>query len=173
MQDVTSMTGISEEMVQELHSRNNSLQESIQALEEGQKVSHLQNEQLQHQKSALQDLIGGLYRDEKILGTSYNSSSRLLDTKHDGRSHVAGSTSPHYQDYRYDNKYSTGFDNRHRTSDDSDTERKLSYKEFQEPKTETYSRYSRADQFSTVFEEYPSRYSSYEYKDFGRVGGLY
>ena len=41
MQDVTSMTGISEEIVQELHSRNNSLKKSLQALEEGQKVSHL------------------------------------------------------------------------------------------------------------------------------------
>ena len=169
------MTGISEEMVQELHSRNNSLKKSVQALEEGQKVSLLQNEQLQYQKSALQDLIGGLCRDEKIHGTSYNSSSRLLDTKHDGRSHVAGSPSPRYQDshYSYDNKYSTGFDNRHRTNEDSDAERKLSYKEFQEPKNETCSRCSRADQFSTVFEEYPSRYSNYEYKDFGGVGGLY
>ena len=167
------MTGISEEIVQELHSRNNSLKKSLQALEEGQKVSHLQNEQLQHQKSALQDLIGGLCRDEKIPGTSYNSSSRLLDTKHDGRSPVARSTSPSYQHYRYDNKYSIGFDNRHRASDDSESERKLSYKEFQEPKNETCSRCSRVDQFSTVFEEYPSRYSNYEYKAFGRVGGLY
>ena len=63
MQDVRSMTRISEEMVQQLHSRNNSLKKSLQALEEGQKVSHLQNEQLYHQKSVLQDLIGGLCRD--------------------------------------------------------------------------------------------------------------
>ena len=155
------MTGISEEIVQELHSRNNSLKKSLQALEEGQKVSHLQNEQLQHQKSALQDLIGGLCRDEKIPGTSYNSSSRLLDTKPDGRSHVAGSISPSYQDHR------------HRANDDSESERQLSYREFQEPKNETCSRCSRVDQFSTVLEEYPSRYSNYEYKAFGRVGGLY
>ena len=168
------MTGISKEIVQELNSRNNSLKKSLQALEEGQKVSHLQNEQLQHQKSALQDLIGGLCKDEKTPGTSYNSSSRLLDTKHDhGRSHMAGSTSPSYQHYRYDSKYSIGFDNRHRANDDSDSERKLSYKEFQEPKNETCSRCSRVDQFSTVFEEYPSRYSKDEYKDLGRVGGLY
>lgn len=166
MQHVTSMTGISEEIVQELHSRNNSLKKSLQALEEGQKVSHLQNEQLQHQKSALQDLF-------KIPGTSYNSSSRLLDIKHDRRSHVAGSTSPSYQHYRYDNKYSIGFENRHRANDDSESERKLSYKEFQESKNETCSRCSRVDQFSTVFEEYPSRYSNYEYKAFGQVGGLY
>lgn len=75
MQDVKSMTGISEEMVQELRTRNNNLKKSLQALEEGQKTSHLQNEQLRHQKSALQNLIGDLTRDEEPGSTSYNASS--------------------------------------------------------------------------------------------------
>ena len=76
MQDVKSLTGMSEEMVQELHTRNNNLKKSLQALEEGQKTSHLQNEQLRHQKSALQNLIGDLTRDEEPGSTSYNVSPR-------------------------------------------------------------------------------------------------
>ena len=41
MKDVKSLTGMSEEVVQELHSRNNSFKKSLQTLEEGQRTSHL------------------------------------------------------------------------------------------------------------------------------------
>lgn len=81
MQDVKSMTGLSEEMVQELHTRNDNLKKSLQALEEGQKTSHLQNEQLRHQKSVLQNLIGDLTRHEEPGSTSYNTSPRYQESK--------------------------------------------------------------------------------------------
>ena len=75
------MTGMSEEMVQELRTRNDNLKKSLQALEEGQKTSHLQNEQLRHQKSALQSLIGDLTRHQEPGITSYNASPRYQEVK--------------------------------------------------------------------------------------------
>ena len=95
MQDVTSMTGMSEEMVQELRTRNNNLKRSLQALEEGQKTSHLQNEQLRHQKSVLQNLIGDLTRDEEPGSTSYNASPRYEEFN---RPSKYGSTYNHHND---------------------------------------------------------------------------
>ena len=80
------MTGMSEEMVQELRTRNNNLKKSLQALEEGQKTSHLQNEQLRHQKSALQNLIGDLTRDEEPGSTSYDASPRYKEFKRPSKS---------------------------------------------------------------------------------------
>ena len=118
MHDVKSMTGMSEEMVQELRTRNNNLKRSLQALEEGQKTSHLQNEQLRHQKSALQNLIGDLTRDEEPSSTSYNASpthkefkrpmkydstySRHHDEELDGTSYNESSK---YLDTRHRSKY--------------------------------------------------------------------
>ena len=161
---------MSEEMVQELRTRNKNLTRSLQALEEGQKTSHLQNEQLRHQRSALQNLIGDLTRDEEpgsasyyaspthkefkrpskydstyshhneeLDGTSYNRSSKYLDTKHkskyahvheneklDGTSYKASSRYP-----KYEGKYDRSYDNRY---DDfsTNTENGYSAKEFKE-----------------------------------------
>ncbi|KAJ7376235.1 hypothetical protein OS493_035896 [Desmophyllum pertusum] len=124
MQDVKSMTGMSEEMVQELHTRNNSLKKSLQALEEGQQTSHLQNEQLRHQKSVLQNLIGDLCKHEEpgdLGGTSYNASSKYLESKHASkydRSHdnedlggTSYNSSSKYLDSKHRSKYARGHDN--------------------------------------------------------------
>lgn len=89
------MTGLSEEMVQELHTRNDNLKKSLQALEEGQKTSHLQNEQLRHQKSVLQNLIGDLTRHEEPGSTSYKTSPRYQESKR---------SSNYDRSYRHDNE---------------------------------------------------------------------
>lgn len=86
MQDVKSMSGVSEEMAQELHNRNSSLMKSLQALEEGQKTSHLQNEQLRHEKSVLQNLIGDMCckhegGSDDVIGTSYNTAPKYQEYK--------------------------------------------------------------------------------------------
>ena len=169
---------MSEEMVQELHSRNNSLKKSLQTLEEEQRTSCLQNEQLRHQKSDLQNLIGDLCRDEKVADTSYNSSSILLDSKYDDRSdEVVGksySTSPRHLDYKYQCKYSGRYDNRYDENYQRNTDGKYLSQEFKEMQHgKKCSRCSKADRYSTVFDKYPSRNSSYEYKDFGRGSSLY
>ena len=121
MQDVKSMTGMSEEMVQELHSRNNSLKKSLEALEEGQKTSHLQNEQLRHQKSVLQNLIGDLRERQEPGDTSYNASSRYVDSKYvskydrsydnEALGTTSYNTSSKYLDSRHSSKYARGQDN--------------------------------------------------------------
>ena len=169
---------MSEEMVQELHTRNNSLKKSLQDLEDGQMTSQLQNEQLRHQKAALQNLIGDLCRDEEVAGTSYNSPSRFLDYKHEGRSDdVLGTsykTSPRYLDYKYESKYGGSRDNRYDGHFERNTEGKYLSKEFKQMhEGETFSRNSRADDFSAEFLGYPSGYESFEYQDFRRVGSLY
>jgi len=216
MQDVKSMTGMSEEMVQELHTRNNNLKKSLQALEEGQKTSHLQNEQLRHQKSALQNLIGDLTRDEgpgstsyKALprydqefkrlskydssychdsevpdSTSYNGSSKYLDTKHrskyenaqeneklDGTSFKASSR---YLGSKYESKYDRGYDNRY-DNFHTNAENRYTTKEFKEMHDgEKFSRGSKGDQFSFEFQEYPcSKCSRFERKDFERISASY
>ena len=178
MQDVKSMTGMSEEMVQELHTRNNSLKKSLQDLEDGQMTSQLQNEQLRHQKAALQNLIGDLCRDEEVAGTSYNSSSRFLDYKHEDRNDeglgTSYKTSPRHLDYKYERKYGGSCDNRYDGYFERNNEGKYLSKEFKEIHDgETFSRDSRADHFSAEFLGYPSGYESFEYQDFRRVGSLY
>jgi len=146
MQDVKSMSGVSEEMAQELHNRNNSLMKSLQALEEGQKTSHLQNEQLRHEKSVLQNLIGDMCckhdgRSDDLVGTSYNTSSSYLE-------------------HKYESKYGGSYDNRYDEDFERKTDRRYLSKEFD---GEKYGRGSKLDRFSTVFVEYPSRYSTFEY----------
>lgn len=112
---------MSEEMVQELHTRNSSLKKSLEALEEGQKTSHLQNEQLRHQKSVLQNLIGDLCGHEEPGSTSYNASPRYLDSKYVSKydssydNEALGSTSYNtsskYLDSKHSSKYARGLDN--------------------------------------------------------------
>lgn len=143
------MSGVSEEMAQELHNRNNSLMKSLQALEEGQKTSHLQNEQLRHEKSVLQNLIGDMCckhegGSDDVIGTSYN-------------------TAPKYQEYKYETKYGGSCDNRYDEDFERKTDRRYLSKEFKEFDGEKYGRGSKLDRFSTVFVEYPSRYSTFEY----------
>ncbi|PFX23344.1 hypothetical protein AWC38_SpisGene12101 [Stylophora pistillata] len=117
MQDVESMAGMSGEMIQELHTRNNNLEKSLQDLEDEQKTSHLQNEQLRHQKSVLQNLIGDLCSHDELTATSYNSSPRYYDSEHKGRSYddkesgeASYSASPNYLDSTYKSKYATAHD---------------------------------------------------------------
>ena len=161
---------MSEEMVQELHSRNNSLKRNLQALEEGQKTSHLQNEQLRHQKSVLQNLIGDLCRDEEVTGTSYKSSSRFLDSSHEGgHDEMIGTlyTSPRYMDYKYKSKYGGIYDNRYGHEVERNTEGRYLSEEFREMHAGEKFCGSKTDQYSTVSVEYPSGHSSLEYKDAG------
>ena len=111
------MTGMSGEMVQELHFRNSNLKKSLQDLEEGQKTSHLQNEQLRHQKSVLQNLIGDLCSHEEPTGTPYNSSPRYFDSEHRSRSYdneefggTSHSASSKYLDSTYNSRYASAHD---------------------------------------------------------------
>ena len=163
---------MSEEMVQELHTRNNSLKKSLQDLEDGQQTSQLQNEQLRHQKAALQNLIGDLCQDEDVAGTSYNSSSRFLDYKQEGRSDegvgTSYKTSPKYVDYKYESKYGGSRDNRY---DEGKYQLSKEFKEMHDG--ESFSRDSRADHLSADFLGYPSGYESFEYQDFRRFGNFY
>lgn len=166
MQDVKSLTGKSEEMFQELHTRNNSLKKSLQALEEGQKTSQLQNEQLRHHKAALQNLIGDLCREQETKGTSYISSSLFLDSKTEGASEemIGG---PHkipsrHSDYD-ESKYGGSYDNRYEVDFERGKEGKYRSKEFKEVHDdEKFSRGSRTSQYSVEFVGYPSGYSSFE-----------
>ena len=162
---------MSEEMFQELHTRNNSLKKSLQALEEGQKTSQLQNEQLQHQKAALQTLIGDLCREEEATGTSYISSSRFLDPKTEGVSQemIGGShkTSSRHSDYKYESKYGGGYDNRYEVDFERGKEGKYHSKEVKEVHDgEKFIRGSKTSQYSVEFVGYPRDHSSFEYQNY-------
>lgn len=63
MTDLEASGNMSESILEELRTRNRNLKKTIQALEEGQKRSQLQNEQLLQQKSTLQEMIGKLCTD--------------------------------------------------------------------------------------------------------------
>ena len=63
---------------------------------------------------------------------------------------------------------------RYDENSERNTDGKYLSQEFKEMQHgEKCSRCSKADRYSTVFDKYPSRYSSYEYKDFGRGSSLY
>ena len=66
MTDVEASGSMSDAMINELRARNSNLKKTIQALEEGQRRSHIQNEQLLHQKSTLQEMIGNLCSDGTV-----------------------------------------------------------------------------------------------------------
>ena len=195
MQDVKSMTGMSEEMVQELLKRNSSLKKSLEALEDGQKTSHLQNEELRLQKSALQNLIGDLCAPEEAGGTSHNTTSRYLDSKYASkydRSYdkeglgtstsfnasskyldskyssrytggldsedlggTSGKTLPRYQGSKYESKYGGSYDNRYQDFD-MNMEDKYHTKDLKGLQDgEKFSKGSKGDQYSFVFQENP------------------
>jgi len=169
---VKSMTGMSEEMVRELRTRNNNLKKSLQALEEGQKTSHLQNEQLRHQKSALQSLIGDLTRDEEPGSTSYNASPRYQEfkrpSKYDG-SHRHDNEELNSTLYNGSSKY---LDTKHRgkyayvhENEELDDRSYKSSSRYLDPKYE--SKYNRSydnlyDELNTKAE---NRYSTKQFKD--------
>lgn len=162
------MTGMSEEMVRELRTRNNNLKKSLQALEEGQKTSHIQNEQLRHQKSALQSLIGDLTRDEEPGSTSYNTSPRYQEfkrpSKYDG-SHRHDNEEFYSTFYNGSSKY---FDTKHAYVHENEELDDQSYKSSSRYLDSKYeSKYSRSydnlyDELNTNAE---NRYSTKQFKD--------
>ena len=194
MEDVKSMTGMSEEMARELHSRNNNLRRNLRALEEGQQTSQLQTEQLRQQKAALQNLIGDLCRDEETSGTTYDTSSRFKASKHEseadqrvGHSYSSQSspwdgkrestsdettaTSYRHQRQRHEHRYDMSSGNRRENFIVGLQERYSSDDNITEMQTaEAFGKRSREDQFSTDFIGHPGGYSSFEYEDYSFIG---
>ncbi|KAK2567794.1 hypothetical protein P5673_007665 [Acropora cervicornis] len=194
MEDVKSMTGMSEEMARELHSRNNNLRRNLRALEEGQQTSQLQTEQLRRQKAALQNLIGDLCRDEETSVTSYDTSSRFQPSKHeseadqrvghfysslsspsDGKrestSDETTATSYRHQRQRHEHRYDISSGNRRENFKVGLQERYSSDDNITEMQTaEAFGKRSRVDQFSTDFIGHPGGYSSFEYEDYSFIG---
>lgn len=192
------MTGMSEEMARELHSRNNNLRRNLKALEEGQQTSQLQTEQLRQQKAALQNLIGDLCRDEDTSGTSYDTSSRFQASKQEseadqrvGRSYSSQSKpsdgkrestsdettatlyspSLRHQRKRQEHRYDRSSGNRRENLKVGLHERYSSDNNITEMQTaETFGKRSRVDQFSTDFVGHPGSYSSFEYEDYSYIG---
>ncbi|XP_068737417.1 golgin subfamily A member 6-like protein 6 [Montipora capricornis] len=190
MKDVKSMTGMSEEMVLELHTRNNNLKKSLQTLEEGQKASQLQTEQLRKQKAALQNLIGGLCRDgeiaeskhdneiKQLAGDSYSSQSSFLEQKYESRSdEPAGMSykpSSGYSNQNFEGNFGRSSYNRYGDFKRSTEARYTSVKDIKKTHdTETSRKGSRVDQFSVGFDGHPSSYSTFEYEDLSQVGSQY
>jgi hypothetical protein len=74
MEDLQETNSLSDSTLQELYDRNSSLKETLRALEKGQNKSHMQNQQLKHQKSALQNLIGELCKpSDASFGSQFSS----------------------------------------------------------------------------------------------------
>lgn len=195
------MTGMSEEMARELHSRNNNLRRNLRALEEGQQTSQLQTEQLRQQKAALQNLIGDLCRDEETSGTSYDTSSRFQASKHesetdervgncyssqsrpsDGKREsrsdetTATSYSPSsgHQRQRYEDRYDRSSGNKRENFKVGFQERYSSDDNITElQNAESFGKRSKVDQFSMDFVGHPGSYSSFEYEDYSYLGSQY
>lgn len=74
MEDLQDSSSLSDSTLQELYERNARLKETLKALEKGQHKSQIQNEQLKHQKMALQDLIGQLCKpSDASFGSQFSS----------------------------------------------------------------------------------------------------
>lgn len=74
MEDFQESNSLSDSTLQELYDRNARLKETLKTLEKGQHKSQMQNDQLKHQKMALQNLIGQLCKpNEASFGSQFSS----------------------------------------------------------------------------------------------------